>query len=78
MAIKRELLERAVAADPPPETFDAWLLEQCLAGAQTPAAGAGALRAMAREILDEYRLTVSLATFDAWLASGAPSADRLP
>ncbi|MGH7965423.1 MAG: hypothetical protein ACRERD_27040, partial [Candidatus Binatia bacterium] len=32
MALKRELLERAVHADPAPEKFEQWLLEQCLAG----------------------------------------------
>ena len=38
----------------------------------------GSLLAMAREILDEYRLTVRLPAFDAWLVAGAPSEDRSP
>ena len=74
MAIKRELLERAVAADPAPEAFEGWLLEQCLAGAQTYSSGA--VRAMALEIHAEYRLTAALPAFDAWLSAGAPSEDR--
>jgi hypothetical protein len=74
MAIKRELLERAVAEDPAPEAFEAWLLEQCLAGAQTYSMGA--VRAMALEIHGEYQLTAALPAFEAWLASGAPSEDR--
>jgi hypothetical protein len=76
MALKRELLERALEDDPEPERFEAWLLEQCLAGGDTHSVGS--LRAMAREILDEYRLTASVPAFDAWLAAGAPSEDRLP
>jgi hypothetical protein len=31
MAIKRELLERAIADDPAPDAFEAWLLEQARA-----------------------------------------------
>src|SRR5690348_17655763 len=31
LTIKRDLLERAVAADPEPDEFEAWLHEQCLA-----------------------------------------------
>ena len=74
MAIKRELLERAVADDPDPDAFEGWLLEQCRAGATTHSAGA--VRALALEILAEYHLTVSLPAFEAWLAAGAPSEDR--
>ena len=43
LTVKRELLERAIAADPEPQAFEAWLLEQCGA-----AGGAeGGVRAMA-------------------------------
>jgi hypothetical protein len=76
MALKRELLERALRDDPEPERFEAWLLERCLAGGDTHSVGS--LLAMAREILDEYRLTVRLPAFDAWLVAGAPSEDRSP
>jgi hypothetical protein len=74
MAIKRQLLERALADDPAPEAFEGWLFEQCRAGAVTHSAGA--IRALASEILAEYHLTASLPAFDAWLAAGAPSEDR--
>jgi hypothetical protein len=74
MAIKRELLERAITDDPAPDAFEAWLLEQCQVGAATHSAGA--VRALATEILAEYHLTAALPAFDAWLAAGAPSEDR--
>ncbi|OLC14013.1 MAG: hypothetical protein AUH29_11620 [Candidatus Rokubacteria bacterium 13_1_40CM_69_27] len=54
--------------------FEAWLLEQCLASAGTHSLGA--LGAMAREILEEWRLTSSMPAFDAWLTADAPSQDR--
>jgi hypothetical protein len=73
LAIKRSLLERAVEADPAPDAFEGWLLEQCLA--DTERAGVGPTRAMALEILAEWRLAERLAPFGAWLAQGAPSED---
>ena len=76
MALKRELLERALRDDPEPERFEAWLLERCLAGDDTHSVGS--LLAMAREILDEYRLTARIPDSDAWLAAGAPPEDRAP
>ena len=71
MGLKRELLERAVRENPAPEEFEHWLLQQC----QTAGAACGPLRAMALEILTEWRLAGSSAAFRAWLASGAPSDD---
>src|SRR5437016_12597710 len=44
LTIKRDLLERAVAADPEPDAFEAWLHEQCLAAGGSE----GGVRAMAR------------------------------
>ena len=73
-AIKRELLERATAADPEPGDFEAWLMEQCAA-----AGGAsGGVRAMAMSIFDEWRLAHDADWFRDWLARGAPSADATP
>jgi len=70
--VKRELLERAIAADPEPAAFEAWLLEQCLA-----AGGAeGGMRAMALSIFEEWRLAHDAASFREWLVQGAPSDDR--
>lgn len=71
LAIKRDLLERAVAADPEPEDFEAWLHEQCLS-----AGGAeGGVRAMALSILEEWRLAHEAEAFRDWLSRGAPSDD---
>jgi hypothetical protein len=71
LGVKRDLLAAAAAADPPPNEFDAWLLEQCLAAGPL----AGATRAMALEILDEWRVALASAGFRDWLAAGAPSDD---
>jgi hypothetical protein len=73
LAVKRELLERAVEADPEPEAFEAWLLNYsqiCVA-----AELAGSASAMARAVFDEWRLAHSLKEFNLWLNQGAPSAD---
>jgi hypothetical protein len=71
LTMKRELLERAVAADPEPGEFEAWLLEQCRA-----AGGAeGGVRAMALSIFEEWRLALEAEPFRVWLAQGAPSDD---
>lgn len=72
MSMKRELIERTVAADPEPEDFEAWLVEQCA----TAGAASGGLRAMAMSIFDEWRLTHDAEWFREWLARGAPSDDR--
>ncbi|HZF05946.1 MAG TPA: hypothetical protein VE932_16550 [Patescibacteria group bacterium] len=73
LGIKRALLEGAVADDPPPAAFEGWLLERCLAAGGE----AGATRAMALEVLAEWRLASSLPEFGAWLDRGAPSDDGL-
>lgn len=74
MEIKRGLLEGAVADDPEPDTFEAWLLARCLAAA--PTVSVGAARAMALDILTEWRLAEASPTFRSWLEHGAPSDDR--
>lgn len=71
LTIKRELLEHAVAADPEPDEFEAWLLEQC----HTAGGAEGGVRAMALSIFEEWRLAHEAAPFRAWLAQGAPSDD---
>ncbi len=72
LAIKRDLLQRAVQDDPNPEAFEAWLLQCALACAPE---SAGAVSAMARAIFEEWRLAHSLHEFKNWLDQGAPSAD---
>lgn len=71
LAIKRDLLERAVAADPEPGAFELWLHEQCVAAG----AGDGGVRAMALSIFEEWRLAQEAESFRDWLAQGAPSDD---
>ena len=71
LAIKRDLLDRAVAADPDPDEFEAWLLEQCAAAGPAE----GGMRAMALSIFEEWRLALSAGSFGDWLAQGAPSDD---
>jgi len=71
LGLKRRLLERAVADDPDPGAFEAWLLEQSLLS-ESP----GGARAMAIQILDEWRLAEAAREFGDWLAGGAPSDDR--
>ena len=74
LAIKRGLLEDAMRDDPDAENFEGWLLEQCLRVRE----GSGGVRAMALSIWDEWRLVSQAAGYREWLASGAPSDDRLP
>jgi len=73
LAVKRLLLQRVVEDDPPPDRFEAWLLEypsSCAAPEQT-----GPARAMARAVFEEWQLAHSLGEFRQWLERGAPSDD---
>lgn len=74
MSLKRSLLDAAIADDPDPDTFEGWLLDRCLDGAD--AASFGGLQAMARDILTEWRLAAASPASRDWLEAGAPSADR--
>jgi len=71
LAMKEDLLERAIVADPAPEAFEEWLQQQCLAAGP----GEGGLRAMALSIFEEWRLAHEADAFRDWLARGAPSDD---
>lgn len=71
MAMKRELLECALADDPAPAAFEAWLFDRCLA----KGSGAGGVQAMALSILEEWRFAADVDGFRDWLAQGAPSDD---
>lgn len=73
LEIKRALLEDAVEADPEPAAFEAWLLARCLAPYE--GASVGAMRAMALDVLAEWRLACATEHFAAWLDRGAPSDD---
>ena len=74
MEVKRELLEAAVAEDPEPDDFEAWLF----ARVQGAGGAAGATRAMALQIWDEWWFAQGSRTFREWLAAGAPSDDTRP
>ena len=76
MSLKRSLLDAAIADDPDPDGFEAWLLDCCLKRAD--ALSPGALRAMARDILAEWQLAAVSTAFRDWLEAGAPSEDRAP
>jgi hypothetical protein len=73
LAVKRHLLERVVHDDPESAMFEAWLFQYCENNedAQSP----GAVAAMARVVLEEWRLAHSMDDFKAWLDRGAPSDD---
>lgn len=73
LAVKRNLLERAVADDPAPDDFEQWLLDYpptCTAPGEV-----GPALAMARAVFEEWRLAHSLDEFRWWLEVGAPSQD---
>ena len=71
LSMKRRLLELAVADDPEPEAFEAWLLDRAF----TENGGSGCALAMARAVLDEWRLANEMPAFASWLEGGAPSDD---
>lgn len=73
LAMKRDLLERAMRDDPEPDDFEGWLLEQCLAAGP----GNGGVRAMAISIWDEWLMIRHSDGYREWLARGAPSDDRM-
>jgi hypothetical protein len=74
MEVKRDLLEAVVADDPDPDAFEAWLF----ARVQASGALAGATRAMALQVWDEWKFALASGGFRAWLAAGAPSDDSRP
>src|SRR3989442_4496512 len=76
MSLKRRLLAEAREADPDPDAFEAWLLDRCLSS--SPDASTGALRAMAREVIDEWRVSAASARLPAWVAPGGPAGGPVP
>jgi hypothetical protein len=75
LATKRDILERAVEADPAADEFEGWLVAQ-IAAADGP--GAGAVRAMCEEIFQDYRMALLQPQMAHWLQHGAPSDDADP
>ena len=72
-SVKRQLLESVVHEDPDPQSFEAWLLNYAESSHET--LPSGAVVAMARAVLEEWRLAHCMENFKAWLDHGAPSAD---
>jgi hypothetical protein len=68
MDIKRELLRQAVEGRPAPEEFESWLVEQVIRSN-----AGGPVRAMADEILADYRNASAIENFQQWLEDGAPT-----
>jgi len=73
LAVKRQLLEHVVHDNPDPRAFEEWLLRYADEKENTPFSGA--VSAMARVVLDEWRLAHTMQDFAAWLERGAPSDD---
>jgi hypothetical protein len=71
MSLKRTLMEDTVRQDPEPEMYEGWLLERCLASPEAT----GSVRAMALELLSEWRLAQMSPVFRSWLEQGARSDD---
>jgi len=71
LAMKRDLLAEAIQDDPEPVAFEGWLLQRC----QARGIADGPVRAMALEVLAEWRLAAASRPFQHWLAQGAPSDD---
>jgi hypothetical protein len=71
MAIKRTILEETVRHDPDPDAYERWLLERCL----TQDGPSGSVRAMALDVLSDWRLAQTSVVCRSWLEQGAPSDD---
>jgi hypothetical protein len=71
MAIKRTILEETVRYDPDPDGYEEWLLKRCV----TQDAPSGPMRAMALDVLSDWRLAQTSVVFRSWLEQGAPSDD---
>lgn len=73
LAVKRDLLQRAVDEDPAPAAFEEWLFNYPLRCKESERVGPAF--AMARAVFEEWRLAHTLGEFRVWLEKGAPSDD---
>ena len=73
LAVKRNLLQRAVDEDPPSAAFEEWLLNYPRTCKEAELVGPAF--AMARAVFEEWRLAHTLGEFRSWLENGAPSDD---
>jgi hypothetical protein len=72
LSLKRTLLEQTVRHDPEPDSYEGWLLECCLVHNEA----SGPMRAMALDVLSDWKLAQRSEEFREWLERGAPSDDR--
>ena len=73
MALKRTILEETVRQDPDPDGYEQWLLEYCL----STDGAVGPTKAMALDVLSEWRLARNSTVFQHWLEQGTPSDDKV-
>jgi hypothetical protein len=73
LAVKRDLLQRAVDEDPPSASFEEWLFNYPLTCKEPHLVGPAF--AMARAVFEEWQLAHTLGEFRLWLEKGAPSDD---
>ena len=73
LAMKRDLLNDAIAADPHNDEFEDWLFQKLVSTGNAN----GGLRAIALSILEEWRFASEVEDFRHWLATGAPSDDAV-
>jgi hypothetical protein len=64
--LKLDVLRQCMAADPPPEQFEAWLLERSL----QPGLPSGPVRAVCSDILFEWQLALTDPYYRDWLLAG--------
>jgi hypothetical protein len=72
MTLKRTILEETVRQDPDPEVYESWLLQCCL----STGGSIGPMRAMALDVLSDWRLAQQSTVFRNWLQQGTPSDDK--
>lgn len=70
LTLRRDLLEQAVRDDPDADGFEQWLIDHAESSSSP-----GAVHAIARAVLEDWRLAHQMPSFAAWLEHGAPSAD---
>ena len=73
LAMKRELLEEAIADNPDAAEFEEWLFQRCFAAGPSN----GGMHAVALSIFEEWRFAADVDGFREWLAAGAPSDDAM-
>ena len=66
LQLKLDLLQACITADPEPADFEAWLLEQAVAGREAP----GPVRAVCSDIMFEWQTALGDPYYRDWLLSG--------